>query len=92
MDHGHPRRCDEGLARLAAPAPELLVSLNANVGGNHQTFVQPGALLRGAVNVGADCVWAEIEQGVLPAMDRGRRSTVDQVHGHASPWSWERNG
>jgi hypothetical protein len=73
------------------PAPALVTMLNANVSGQHQTFVQPGALLTGDVNPAADCVWAEIdEEFYLPWMAAGR-APFDQVHGHASPWSWDRN-
>lgn len=72
-----------------APAPELARRINDFVGQPLTQFLRPGSILDGVLNETADPTWAEVNfEFYLPWLSEGV-APFDQIHGHASPWSWK---
>jgi hypothetical protein len=79
---------------LGAPATAgaAAVALNATVGRSDSPAFIAGRLLTGETDPGAGPCWAEVSYEVyLPWVDLGIMP-FQQVHGHAAPWDWARNG
>lgn len=76
--------------RLGRPdAADAARMLNSLVGAELSGVLQPGRLVRGPANTGADVVWAEVCLELLEPWIESAEVPFLQIHGHASPWSWE---
>jgi hypothetical protein len=76
------------------PAREAADSLNAARAGAAAEIARAGSLVTGVPDERADVTWAEVTRELyepwLQAGDRGEPLPFNQIHGHATPWQWER--